>query len=196
MIRLAALLCLIALAPLAGAQQAEPAAAPTPRQGMARVMFEAMIPTTQVKYGRDWDAMSIRVSRHMHWHLAPPDQTADPTSSVGIRRNGWIEDGFAQIGVSAYGRDSVDSLTFALSPTMLSSQPDADDDVIAALTAIGVTATSTPSQPSFSAISTAAWELTAMDRMPARLLRSTLCTPEGSAARRMCGATYELVLKP
>jgi hypothetical protein len=199
MIRTLVLLCLIALAPLAAAQEAareaEQTAEPTARQAMARVIAEAMVPTSRYNYGRDWDALSVRISRHLHWHLAPPDQAADITSATGIRRNGWIEDGKEQIGVSAYGFQSVESLTFALSPKFASTEPEEDDTIIAALTAIGVTPSPAPSPPSFSGISETVWNLDAEGRDRAHLTRSILCTPEGSAAARMCGATYELVLK-
>jgi hypothetical protein len=204
MIRTIALTCLLALAPIAAAQEApheaEQTAEPTARQQMARVVAEAMVPTSRNNYGRDWDALSVRISRHLHWHLAPPDQAADITSATGIRRNGWIEDGTEQIGVSAYGFQTVDSLTFALSPRFASPEPPItdsgeDDTIIAALKAIGVAASPAPSQPTFSGIATATWDLDAEGRDRAHLIRSILCTPEGSAAARMCGATYELVLK-
>jgi len=196
---LGALTCLLALAPIAAAQEApheaERAAEPTARQDMARVIAEAMVPTSRYNYGRDWDALSVRISRHLHWHLAAPDQAADITSATGIRRNGWIEDGKEQIGVSAYGFQTVESLTFALSPKFAAPEPEEDDTIIAALKAIGVAASPTPSQPTFSGIVTATWNLDAEGRDRAHLIRSILCTPEGSAAARMCGATYELVLK-
>ncbi|HEV7694319.1 MAG TPA: hypothetical protein VGO52_26020 [Hyphomonadaceae bacterium] len=195
MIRTLALLCLLALAPIAAAQEAPHDAEPTARQQMARVIAEAMVPTSRYNYGRDWDALSVRISRHLHWHLAPPDQAADITSATGIRRNGWIEDGKEQIGVSAYGFQTVDSLTFALSPKFASSQPEEDDTIIAALTAVGVASSPAPSPPSFSGIAETVWDLDAEGRDRAHLTRSILCTPEGSAAARMCGATYELVLK-
>jgi hypothetical protein len=199
MIRTIALLCLLALAYPAYAQEAQhetqPAAEPTARQAMAKVIAEAMVPTSRTNYGRDWDALSVRISRHLHWHLAPPDQVADITSATGIRRNGWIEDDKEQIGVSAYGFQSVDSLTFALSPKFASTEPEEDDTIIAALKAIGVAANLAPSPPNFSGIATTAWILDAEGRDRTQLLRSILCTPEGSAAARMCGATYELMLK-
>jgi hypothetical protein len=199
MIRTTALLCLVALAPIAAAQEAQHEAQqtsePTARQAMAKVIAEAMVPMSRNNYGRDWDALSVRISRHLHWHLAPPDQAADITSATGIRRNGWIEDGTEQIGVNAYGFQSVDSLTFALSPKVAASEPEEDDTIIAALTAIGVAASPAPSPPNFSGIATATWDLDAEGRDRAHLIRSILCTPEGSAAARMCGATYELVLK-
>jgi diadenosine tetraphosphate (Ap4A) HIT family hydrolase len=199
MIRTIALLCLLALAPMAAAQEAphdaEQAAEPTARQAMAKVIAEAMVPTSRYNYGRDWDALSVRISRHLHWHLAPPDEVTDITSTTGIRRNGWIEDGKEQIGVSAYGFQTVDSLTFALSPRFASTEPEEDDTIIAALTAIGVTPSPAPSPPNFSGIATTVWNLDAEGRDQAHLTRSILCTPEGSAAARMCGATYEVVLK-
>jgi hypothetical protein len=200
MIRTLALTCLITLAPLAAAQGAPPEGEATARQAMARVIVEAMVPTSRTSYGRDWDALSVRISRHLHWHLAAPDQVIDRTSPTGIRRNGWIEDDQEQIGVSAYGFESVDSLTFALSPRRTpaepeTSDPDADDTIITALKAIGVTAIPLPSRPNFSGIATMAWNLDADGRDRTQLVRSMLCTPEGSAAARMCGATYELVLR-
>src|SRR5690348_2849917 len=136
MIRIAALLFLLVLAPVSSAQGAPQAAEPTARQAMARVIADAMVPTSRNNYGRDWDALSVRISRYLHWHLAPPDQAADITSATGIRRNGWIEDGTEQIGVAAYGFETVDTLTFALSPKFATSEPDEDDTIIAALTAI------------------------------------------------------------
>jgi hypothetical protein len=202
MIRPIALACILALARVAAAPDASrEREAPTARQAMARVILEAMVPTSRTNYGRDWDALSVRISSYMHWHLAPPDQARDVNTSTGIRRNGWVGDGTEQIGISAYGFESVDSLTFALSPRLASTEPaaadpDADDTVIAALKAIGVTATPFPPPPNFSGIATMAWNLDADGRDRTQLTRSILCTPEGSAAARMCGATYELALKP
>jgi hypothetical protein len=196
MIRIAALLCLIALAPMAAAQEAlhvERESQATARQVMARVIADAMVPESQASYGRNWDAVSIRISRHMHWHLAPPDEA--PAAAAGVRRNGWIAASGEQIGVSAYGSDTVESLTFGLSPRFSFQEPETDDGVIAALMAAGVTVTPAEARPSFADIGSAAWNLSADEREDALLIRSTLCTPEGSAAARRCGSTYELVLK-
>jgi hypothetical protein len=216
MIRIAALTCLIALAPIAAAQEAlhpERESETTARQVMAQVIADAMVPVSQASYGRDWDAVSIRISRLMHWHLAPPDTA--PASARGIRRNGWIAASGEQIGVSAYGTGTVESLTFGLSPTFSAQRPEADEsdaddsdsgesgtdgpdkreNLFAALTAIGVTVTPAEARPSFADKGSAAWNLAAEGREDAMLIRSTLCTPEGSAQARMCGATYELVLK-
>lgn len=81
-------------------------------QAVAQVMIEALAPSSYGDWAYRWDAVSVRVSRHMHWHISKPDARDRPPDAAA-RRNGWIEAPGKQIGVSAFGGDeAVTSLNF------------------------------------------------------------------------------------
>jgi uncharacterized protein with beta-barrel porin domain len=46
---------------------------PTAEQAMARVIHGALAPSSLGDWRYRWDAVSIRISRDMHWHLVSPD---------------------------------------------------------------------------------------------------------------------------
>jgi hypothetical protein len=82
-------------------------------EATARVIIAALAPAADGVRGQHWDALSTRVSRHMHWHLHGPDIELAPDAIV--RRNGWIDGEGAQIDVSAHGpAERVSHLTFEL----------------------------------------------------------------------------------
>jgi hypothetical protein len=78
----------------------------------AQVMIAALAPSDYGAWAYQWDAVSIRVSRLMHWHLFAPDDRDRPPDAIS-RRNGWISEEGRTIGVSAFGLDDrVIKLTF------------------------------------------------------------------------------------
>ncbi len=80
-------------------------------EATARVIIQALAPETYGDWAYRWDALSARLSRHMHWHLYGPDIEQPPDAVV--RRNGWIDGEGSQIGVSANGvAERVSHLTF------------------------------------------------------------------------------------
>ena len=84
-------------------------------QAVARVMIEALAPASGGDRAYGWDALSIRVSRHMHWHLVAPDPL-DRAPDGLTRRNGWITAQGSEVGVSAHGPDErVSQLKFEVS---------------------------------------------------------------------------------
>lgn len=87
------------------------------KDAIARIIIEALAPTTYGDTAYRWDAVSIRVSRHLHWHIYAPD----PRKRGDVRRNGWIDAADHDVGVSVVGgEESVRSLSFTL-PTGLTT---------------------------------------------------------------------------
>ncbi len=107
----AAAIALLMLPSCAHAQsEAEPDAPIV--QATARVIAEALAPNDAGAWAYTWDAVSIRISRHMHWHVPRPDPIDRPPDAL-TQRNGWIGAGGGNVGVSAIGLDDrVIKLTF------------------------------------------------------------------------------------
>ena len=181
----AIILAAFAAAP-AFAQDAEP----TIEQAMAGIIHDALGPTAYGKPDYGWDAVSIRISSGMHWHLAPPDKAG----AAETKRNGWIAADGTQVGVTAYGdADAVTSLSFDYKTGL---GGDADDaPLLASLAAQGVMATEAGSRPNVfypDAAASRIYTLTAPGRDTGQFTRSTFCTPPGSRAARRCWNSYEL----
>lgn len=82
-------------------------------EATARVVIAALPREGEGVRDQDWTALSIRVSRHLHWGLHGPDIELAPDAVV--RRNGWIDADGAQIGVAALGvAERVTQLGFEL----------------------------------------------------------------------------------
>ena len=166
----AAMLALVVLASPANAQDA-----PTAEAAMARVIHGALAPSSLGDWRYRWDAVSIRISRDMHWHLAGPDDADAET----ITRNGWILGGGLQIGVSAHGSgDTVAGLTLDYY-----RWPQFDGEplpVIAALAELGVEATEIARKdaPDFyhADAPIVVYRLSAPGRDSAELTQSVQCT--------------------
>lgn len=185
-----------AAAMLAMAMLASPACAqdePTAEAAMARVIHGALAPSSLGDWRYRWDAVSIRISRDMHWHLAGPDDADAKT----ITRNGWISGGGLQIGVSAHGAgDTVASLAMDYN-----RWPQFDDEplpVIAALAEFGVKATEIARKdaPDFyhADAPIVVYRLSAPGRDSAALTQSVQCTSPQSAASQRCTMSYTLEL--
>ena len=166
---------------------------PTAEQAMARVIQGALAPSSLGDWRYRWDAVSIRISRDMHWHLAGPDEADEQT----ISRNGWISGGGQQIGVTAYGAgETVGGLSIDYD-----RWPQFDGEphpLIAALAELGVEATEIARTvaPEFYHTDTPVivYRLTAPGRDSGTLKRSEQCTSPQSAAAQRCTMSYTLEL--
>lgn len=87
---------------------------PTAVTAVAQLMVKALAPSSYGDWAYRWGAVSIRISRDMHWHLFEPDARDRPADAVA-RRNGWINVRGQNVGISAFGGDEVVThLTFDL----------------------------------------------------------------------------------
>lgn len=147
----------------------------------ARVMIEALAPSSYGDWAYDWSAVSIRVSRHMHWHLPDPDPRGRPEHAE-VRRTGWIGASGAQVGVAALGAEyGVRLLAFNF------GGGDDRDALFAALHAAGAQI-DVVSESNRSG----RYVLAAPERDAAILDRTLSCTPPGSRAARRCWTDYTL----
>lgn len=165
----------------------------TPEAAMASVIQAALAPDSYGDWRYNWDAVSIRISSKMHWHLAGPDK---PDTGDIIRR-GWISAKGIQIGVTAAGQnETVSSLSFEVKSWPRDS--DEQTSLLAALADKGVKVVETgrraPPDLYYTDIPVIAYRLSAPDRDDGVLTRHFYCTPPGSAAARRCTTTYELEL--
>lgn len=182
---------ILALALAAGTARAQEQ--PTAEQAVARVIHAALAPTGYGDWRYRWDAVSIRISSMMHWHLSGPDEPGDET----LIRRGWVSAGGRQVGVSAYGEGAtVSSLGFEMNGWRFNeSDPDA---LLAALALHGVEAVETARRDAPEVLHTDApmivYRLTAPERDTGSLTRTISCTSPLSAAARQCSVSYELAL--
>lgn len=182
-----------ALAVMAFAVQAHAQEQPTAEQAMARLIHAALAPSSYGDWRYRWDAVSIRISSMMHWHIFGPDKPGEEA----ITRRGWISVPGEQIGVSAHGRgETVASLAFELKSWR---KPDGDGaGLLSALAAEGVTATETerrdPPELFHTDTPVIVYRLSAPERDERTLTRTVSCTSPMSAAAPRCSVSYELSL--
>lgn len=185
-----------AAAVLAMAMLSSPASAqdqPTAEQAMARVINGALAPSSLGDWRYRWDAVSIRISRDMLWHLVGPDDADEET----VGRNGWITSDGDQISVTAYGaRETVDGLSMSYD-----RWPQFDGEplpLITALAELGVEATEIARSVAPEFYHTDApvivYRLTAPGRDSGALKLSEHCTSPQSAAAQRCTMSYTLEL--
>ena len=78
----------------------------------ANVIIQALPETQYGDWGYRWDAMTVRITRFVRWHIYAPDPR-DRAADAIVRRNGWLEVPGAGIGVSVFGGDEkVTALSF------------------------------------------------------------------------------------
>jgi hypothetical protein len=151
---------------------------------IARATANALIQTTAPSEYGDWryrwDAVSIRVSRFVHWHIYEPDARDRPADSI-VRRLGWIDGNGRSVGVAAYGGDA--------GVTMMEFEVDGFNvlDLIAALRAEGAELSFQSDYETYSE-----YVVTPAGRAPALMTTRRTCPPETSARAQNCRTTVEL----
>jgi hypothetical protein len=156
----------------------------TAHQLAARLMIEALAPSSHGDWAYDWGPVSARTARHMHWHLFEPDPRDRPDDYVA-RRNGWIDAPGQDVGVSAFGGER--------QVTELSFRFDQEDDtgaVLDALRAEGATLELVREGEAFSE-----FRLNVTERKLVTILSLSECTSPRSAAAQRCWTTYTLRLE-
>lgn len=176
---LATLVSVVASVALAQAPvpTAVPQEASSPFSGaVALVITEALAPESYGAWAYRWDAVSIRVSRHMHWHLAAPDSSNRATGAEVVR-NGWVSRDGRISGVSAVGDDEgVRALRFELR----------EGESAAILSAIRMRGAAVES------VAVNSYRVTPPDRRPGILAESRRCSSPQSRAAPTCAVTLTL----
>lgn len=164
---------------------------PTAEDAMANVIHAALAPSSYGDWRYRWDAVSIRISNLMHWHLPGPDKPGEDA----ITRRGWISANGRQVGVAAHGTgENVTGLAFDHAGWLgLDREP---GRLIEALAARGVTTTETGRNeaPDFyhSDEPIIVYRLSAEGRDDGVLTQTHKCTSPRSAAAQRCEITYLL----
>ena len=146
----------------------------------ANVIMQALPESQYRAWGYRWDAVSIRISRLVRWHIFAPDPR-DRAPDAIVRRNGWLEAPGVQIGVSVFGGDeNVTALSFEYDEfTNL--------DLLDALGDAGANVSFQSDYESYSE-----YIVTPPGREAGLLTLSRSCTSERSAAAQRCHNTAEL----
>lgn len=175
------------VAALGGSAMAQtPTPAATEESAIGHLVVATLAPVSYGARAYDWDAVSIRISSHMHWHLAPPDRR-DRSLKALVSRNGWIGDGL-DVAVTAHGDDEgVRTLWFRYGAR--TGGPGGADKLGEALRAQGA-AVEVRQSPSM----LAAYTITPPGRHAALLAVRQHCTSPQSAAAQRCW--LEAVLTP
>jgi len=145
---------------------------------IVRAVADAIIQTLPEsryrEWGYSWGAVSVRVSRIIHWHIFEPDPRDRPADAI-VRRNGWVEAPGAQVGASVFGNDEkVTALSFEYSTfTNL--------DVLDALRDAGADVSFQADYETYSE-----YVIRPPDREPGLLTLSRTCTSPRSAAAQRC----------
>lgn len=171
-----------------------PAAAqeqPTAEDAVAGVIHAALAPSTYGDWRYSWDAVSIRISSLMHWHVPGPEKPGEDA----ITRRGWIPTNGRQISVTAHGiGETVTGL--ALGYSGWPGYQVEHGTLIEALAARGVTVTETSRNEAPEFFHTdepiILYRLSAEGRHEAALKQTHICTSPRSAAAQRCEITYLL----
>lgn len=140
----------------------------------ANVIMRALPETQYRDYGFRWDAMSIRVSRYVRWHIYAPD-VRDRAPDAIVRRNGWIDGDDSNVEVSVFGDDNrVTMMTFKYERFNAL-------DLLEELRREGAVVSAQADRES-----RAEYLITPPGREPGLLTTRRVCPPEGSAALRVC----------
>jgi hypothetical protein len=163
----------------------------TAEDAMASVIHAALAPSSYGDWRYRWDAVSIRISSLMHWHLPGPDKPGEEA----ITRRGWISANGQQVSVTAHGiGETVTGLALGYS-----GWPGYEVErgtLIEALAARGVTVTETSRNEAPEFFHTdepvILYRLSAEGRHDAALKQTHTCTSPRSAAAQRCDTTYLL----
>ena len=151
---------------------------------VARIIVEALAPNGETASAYRWDAVSTRVSRHMHWHIYAPDPR--DRGEEDVRRNGWIAAADRDVSVSVLGGDTnVTRLSFTL-PVAVTS--------LEVLGAIRRTGAEVSFQADFESYSE--YWIAPAGRDAATLSSHRICTSPYSAARQRCHDELVLTFEP
>jgi len=147
---------------------------PTPVAAVAELMVKALAPRSYGDWAYRWGAVSIRISRDMHWHLFEPDARDRPADAVA-RRNGWITVRGQSVGISAFGGDQfVTHLTFELPAASTLT-------LVEALRMAGAEVSFQADYETYSE-----YVVTPAGRRPGLLTSTRICTSPQSAAAQRC----------
>lgn len=143
-------------------------------RAIANAIIQSIPESRYRDYGYGWGPMSIRVSRLVHWHIFEPDPRDRPADAI-VRRNGWLDEEGAGVGVSVFGNDEkVTMLTFTYTNyTNL--------DVLDALRDAGADVNFQSDYETYSE-----YIVTPPGREPALLTTRRTCTPDNAASARRC----------
>lgn len=149
----------------------------------ANVVIHALPESGNREWGYGWGAVSTRISRFVHWHIAAPEPADRPPDAI-TRRNGWIAGPGMEVGVTVFGDDD--------KVTMLSIAYDefTNLDLVDALGDLGALVSFQADYESYSE-----YVVTPPDREPGLLTLKRICTPEGSRAARRCHNEAELTFE-
>jgi hypothetical protein len=140
----------------------------------ANAIIQSLSESQYRAHGYRWDAMSIRISRLIHWHIYEPDPRNREPQAI-VRRNGWLDEAGAQVTVSVFGDDEkVTALSFSYSAfTNL--------HVLDALRDAGAEVAFQADYETYSE-----YIVRAPNREAALLTTRRTCTPDGMASMRRC----------
>lgn len=139
----------------------------------AEVIAEALPPISHGAQRLQWDAVSIRISRLVHWHLYGPEPRDRPADAP-VRRHGWIEGVEQDVDLIAEGGDAeLRSLTFGYIFHGI--------DLVTALRERGAEVSFQADYETYSE-----YIVSASGREPALLTLTSRCTPPHSRARYRC----------
>ena len=145
----------------------------------ANVVVQALAPNDLGDWRYRWDAVSIRVSRFVHWHIYAPDQRNRASDAIA-RRNGWLDLENANVDVSVFGTDdAVTVLSFEYPFTNL--------DLLDALRDAGAEVSFQADYETYSQ-----YVVTPPGRATGLLTTTRTCTPDGMRPAQRCQNGAEL----
>lgn len=149
-------------------------------RAIAHALIQSLPESRYRDWGYGWGPVSSRVSGLVHWHIFEPDPRDRPVDAI-VRRNGWLDQEGASVGVSVFGNDeTVTMLSFTYSNyTNL--------DVLDALRDVGADVSFQADYESYSE-----YIVTPPERAPGLLVLSRQCTSARSAAAQRCTNSAEM----
>lgn len=150
----------------------------------ANVIIRALPETQYREYGLRWDAMSIRVSRFVRWHIYAPDGRGRAPDTV-VQRSGWIDGDAIDIDVAVFGDDD--------HVTMMTFKYDRFNalDLLESLRREGAVVSFQADYETYSE-----YLVTPLGREAGLLTMRRVCPREGAASLRVCHDSAELTFDP
>ena len=175
-------------------------------QAIARVI-DVSLPDDRYDWAMDWSPFGVRLGREARWHLSEPMADDEDGLPDGVyRRVGWISQDGASGGIAACGDGTrVHSLVIAMSGTWLGRS-----DLIAELSALGVTATEVSRREAVMPEGASDHDRSLRRRAPARVVWTLQkpghgeailaadhgCTPPGTRSAPRCRTHYTVQFRP